>query len=590
MKKLMQYFHGYKLISALAPLFKLIEALLELTVPLIVVQIIDSVIPSNDRSLLISYVGLMFLVALVSLGFSISGQFFSARSAVGFTKNLTRDLHEKTLSLSQSEVDRFTPGSLVTRITSDTFQIQNGLNLFFRLFLRSPFIVFGSLIMAMQIDLRMTIYFVAMIIVLSAIIIGIILYTTPYQNEIRQKFDKLVTDTQEQMQGFRVIRAFRQEKREREEFKDLNVDLADKQKRTGYITILTNPLTFVTINITLILLIWNGAQFVDEGTLTQGQVVALVNYLLAILVELSKLVMQTIRLNRGWVSARRVANVLSSESESDAFDYVVTKNIADEKREEASDSLPKISEDTSFSFEQVNFQYPTSEKNVLRDLNFTVKRNELFGIIGGTGSGKSTILYLIESIYLPSAGKIIYNPATFDVKLRRDLRDQISVVSGKVALFKGSIRSNLLVGKEDATDEEMWTALEDAQARNFVEALDEGLDAPVSAFGRNFSGGQRQRLTIARALLKASEILILDDATSALDYLTEANLLNTLTKKYGDRTIIMVSQRTGSLENADNILVMDAGNQVGLGTHEELLEDNQVYQEIYNSQLVTEVE
>ncbi len=590
MKKLLQYFHGYRLISALAPLFKLIEALLELTVPLIVVQIIDFVIPSDDRTLLIYYVGLMFLVALISLGFSLSGQFFSARSAVGFTKNLTRDLYEKTLSLSQSAVDRFTPGSLVTRITSDTFQIQNGLNIFFRLFLRSPFIVFGSLIMAAQIDIRMTIYFLAMIIVLSAIIIGIILITTPYQNEIRQKFDQLVTDTQEQMQGFRVIRAFRQEKRERDEFKELNDDLADKQKRTGYITILTNPLTFATINVTLILLIWNGAQFVDEGTLTQGQVVALVNYLLAILVELSKLVMQTIRLNRGWVSARRVANVLNYQSESDVFNYVMTEDVVDEEKEKVSDHSPEILGDASFSFEQVNFQYPTSEKNVLRNLNFSVKQNELFGIIGGTGSGKSTILQLIESIYLPTTGRIVYNPETFDVDSRRALRDRISVVSGKVALFKGTIRSNLLVGKEDATEEEMWAALEDAQASSFVEVLEEGLDAPVAAFGRNFSGGQRQRLTIARALLKPSEILILDDATSALDYLTEANLLNTLAKKYDERTIIMVSQRTGSLENADNILVMDAGNQVGLGTHEELLEDNTVYQEIYNSQLVTEVE
>lgn len=588
MKKLLKYFDGYKLISTLAPLFKLIEALLELMVPLIVVQIIDIVIPSGDRSSLISYVGLMFLVALVSLGFSLSGQFFSARSAIGFTKNLTRDLHEKTLSLSQSSIDYFTPGSLVTRITSDTFQIQNAINIFFRLFLRSPFIVFGSLFMAMQIDIRTTIYFVVMIIILTAIIAGIILITTPYQNEIRLKFDKLVTDTREQMQGFRVIRAFRQEKREQEEFKHLNMDLAEKQKSTGYITILTNPLTFVTINITLILLIWNGAQFVYEGTLTQGQIVALVNYLLAILVELTKLVMQTIRLNRGWVSARRVATILDYESESDAFSHVVAGDHQTET--ESFDRLTENLKNTTFSFANVSFQYPTTEKDVLHNLQFDVKQNELFGIIGGTGSGKSTILHLIESIYLPTDGEIIYNPTTFDVNSRRALRDQISVVSGKVALFKGTVRSNLLVAKEDATEDEMWAALEDAQAKDFVQALEEELDAPVSAFGRNFSGGQRQRLTIARALLKPSAILVFDDATSALDYLTEANLLNALTKKYGDRTIIMVSQRTRSLENADNILVMDAGSQIGLGTHEELLADNQVYQEIYNSQLVKEVE
>ena len=570
--------------SVFAPLFKLSEALLELTVPLIVVQIIDYVIPTGERSSLLYYVGLMFLVALVSLGFSILGQFFSARAAIGYTKNLTADLYEKTLSLSQSAIDRFTPGSLVTRITSDTFQIQNALNIFFRLFLRSPFIVFGSLFMAMQIDLRTTSYFIVMIIILTAIIVGIILITTPYQNEIREKFDKLVTHTREQMSGFRVIRAFQQEKRERDEFKALNEDLAKKQKSTGYITILTTPLTFVTVNLTLILLLWNGAGFVYEGTLTQGEVVALVNYLLAILVELTKLVMQTIRLNRGWVSGRRISRVLNYESESDAFSPVMTEDLQPDQ------TLDRDIGQTSFSFNDVDFQYPTAEKTAVRNLQFNVDQGELFGIIGGTGSGKSTILQLIESIYLPSAGEIIYNPNIFDVDSRRGLRDRISVVSGKVALFKGTIRSNLLVAKEDATEDEMWKALEDAQAKEFVEDIGDGLDAAVSAFGRNFSGGQRQRLTIARALLKPSEILILDDATSALDYLTEANLLNAINEEYGDRTVIMVSQRTRSLEQVNNILVMDAGDQVGLGTHKELLEENQVYQEIYNSQLVKEVE
>ena len=584
MKKLLKYFDGYKLMSVFAPLFKLSEALLELTVPLIVVQIIDYVIPTGERSSLLYYVGLMFLVALVSLGFSILGQFFSARAAIGYTKNLTADLYEKTLSLSQSAIDRFTPGSFVTRITSDTFQIQNALNIFFRLFLRSPFIVFGSLFMAMQIDLRTTSYFIVMIIILTAIIVGIILITTPYQNEIREKFDKLVTHTREQMSGFRVIRAFRQEKRERDEFKALNEDLAKKQKSTGYITILTTPLTFVTVNLTLILLLWNGAGFVYEGTLTQGEVVALVNYLLAILVELTKLVMQTIRLNRGWVSGRRISRVLNYESESDAFSPVMTEDLQPDQ------TLDRDIGQTSFSFNDVDFQYPTAEKTAVRNLQFNVDQGELFGIIGGTGSGKSTILQLIESIYLPSAGEIIYNPNIFDVDSRRGLRDRISVVSGKVALFKGTIRSNLLVAKEDATEDEMWKALEDAQAKEFVEDIGDGLDAAVSAFGRNFSGGQRQRLTIARALLKPSEILILDDATSALDYLTEANLLNAINEEYGDRTVIMVSQRTRSLEQANNILVMDAGDQVGLGTHKELLEENQVYQEIYNSQLVKEVE
>lgn len=585
MKTLLKYFKGYRLMSVLAPLGKLAEALMELTVPLIVVKIIDEVIPTGDRSSLLYYVGLMFLVAIVSLGFSLTAQFFSARSAIGFTKNLTDDLYKNVLSLSQSAVDHFTPGSLVNRITSDTFQIQGALNIFFRLFLRSPFIVAGSLFMAMQIDMRTTSYFVWMTVILALIIAGIIALTSPFQNDIRNTFDRLVTHTREQMQGIRVIRAFNQEKREQKEFNTINEKLTDKLIRTGNITVLTTPLTFVVVNVTLILLIWNGATFVYEGTLTQGEIVALVNYLLAILVELTKLVLQVIRLNRGWISGKRVAMILNYKSESDQISNVVTGEMKKE-HEPVSADTPGL----AFAFNAVDFKYPTSEKNVLNDITFQVNRGKRFGIIGGTGSGKSTILHLIESIYLPTAGEIVYSEELMSIHSRRQLRDEISVVSGKVALFKGTIRSNLLTSKADATDDEMWDALADAQAIGFVKNLDKGLDAPVAAFGRNFSGGQRQRLTIARALLKPSEILIFDDATSALDYLTEANLLNTLTEKYSDRTLIMVSQRTRSLENADQILVMDAGNQVGLGSHDELLETNKIYKEIYESQLVKEVE
>ena len=585
MKTLLKYFKGYRLMSVLAPLGKLAEALLELTVPLIVVKIIDEVIPTGDRSSLLYYVGLMFIVAIVSLGFSLTAQFFSARAAIGFTKNLTDDLYKNVLSLSQSAVDRFTPGSLVNRITSDTFQIQGALNIFFRLFLRSPFIVAGSLFMAMQIDMRITQYFVWMTVILAIIIAGIIALTSPFQNEIRNTFDRLVTHTREQMQGIRVIRAFNQEKREQKEFNTINESLTDKLIKTGNITVLTTPLTFVVVNVTLILLIWNGATFVYEGTLTQGEIVALVNYLLAILVELTKLVLQVIRLNRGWISGKRVAMILNYDAETDQISNVVSGEMKKEQEPVSADTP-----DLAFAFNGVDFRYPTSEINVLNDITFQVNQGETFGIIGGTGSGKSTILHLLESIYLPTAGEIVYSNDLLTIESRRQLRDAISVVSGKVALFKGTIRSNLLISKADATDDEMWEALADAQAIDFVKNLDEGLDAPVAAFGRNFSGGQRQRLTIARALLKPSEILIFDDATSALDYLTEANLLNALTEKYSDRTLIMVSQRTRSLEQADQIIVMDAGDQVGLGTHEELLESNQIYKEIYESQLVKEVE
>lgn len=589
MKNLLKYFKGYRIISALAPLFKLFEALLELLVPLIIIQIIDQVVPTGDQQLLLTYVGLMFGIALVSWFFAIMGQFFSARSAVGFTKNLTQELFKKTLSLSQAAHDQLTPSSLTARITSDTFQVQTGVNLFFRLFLRSPFIVLGSLFMASQIDARMTRYFVVMTVLLSIIIIGIIRITTPYQREIRNKFDRLVTSTREQMQGIQVIRAFRQEEREKEEFKELNWDLAETQKKTGYLSILTNPLTFLAINVTLILLIWEGALFVDAGTLSQGQVVALVNYLLAILVELTKIVMQTIRLNRGWVSAGRISKVLAYDSESEEFAPYTerTKSFEDV----AVERIEEVDRDeTAFIFDDVGFKYPTAEQNVLENIRFQVKRNSLFGIIGGTGSGKTTILHLLSNIYLPTDGQILYHPEIYQENSRANLRSEISVVSGKIGLFKGTIRSNLLVAKEDASEMELWAALEDAQAKDFVSALDGGLDAPVAAFGRNFSGGQRQRLTIARALLKPSEILVLDDSTSALDYLTEANLLEALEEKYSDRTIIIVSQRTASLENADNILVLEAGEQVGLGRHEELVRENEVYREIYESQLVAEVE
>lgn len=589
MKNLLKYFRGYKLISFLAPLFKLFEALLELLVPLIIVQIIDEVVPTGDRDLLIYYVGLMFIIALVSWFLSIMGQLFSAKSAVGFTKNLTQDLFKKTLSLSQSAYDHLTPSSLTARITNDTYQIQIGLNLFFRILLRSPFIVLGSLLMASRIDSGMTVYFVVMTLFLSIVIIGVIRLTTPYQREIRKKFDKLVTSTREQMQGLRVIRAFQQEDREIKEFEDLNWDLAETQKKTGYLSILTNPLTFLIVNITLILLIWDGASFVDTGRLSQGQIVALVNYLLAILVELAKLVMQTVRLNRAWVSAGRISNVLEYDSESDEFSKFTNRTKSFEEMSEERIGQFDV-ESTAVLFDQVDFKYPTAEKKVLENIQFRVKKNSLFGIIGGTGSGKTTILHLLSNMYLPTTGEILYHSDIYRDHSREALRDQISIVSGKVELFKGTIRSNLLVAKEDASESEMWQALDDAQAKNFVLALEDGLDAAVEAFGRNFSGGQRQRLTIARALLKESEIIVLDDSTSALDYLTEANFLNALAENYQDRTIIIVSQRTRSLEKADQILVLDSGQQIGLGSHEKLLEENRIYREIHDSQLVTEVD
>lgn len=574
MKRLMKYFKGYIVSSLLGPFMKLIEALLELMVPMIVALIIDEAIPTGDSNNMIRYIFMMFALAFLGLVFSITAQFLSAKAAVGFTQNLKDDLYELVIHLPKSVYSTISPASIITRLTSDSFQIQSGLNTFFRLFLRSPFIVFGSLILANQIDSRMTLIFVLMIVLLFIIVGGIIVISNPLFSRIRSNFDQLVSLTREQMQGMRVIRAFNQTQREVDEFEGHNHQLTKGLIKVGFVNAFTSPLTYIVVNVALIIVIWQGGSFIDAGSLTQGQLVALVNYLLAILVELVKLTFVVTQMTKSYASAKRVVELFEQPLESEYF----------ENKEELDNKTEVI-----IDLKDVTFSYPESTSPSLSNIDFSIKKNDFIGIIGSTGSGKSTLLQLITKTFDPSEGDIVFNSNLLDTSNRHSLRQGMSVVPSKVALFKGTIRSNLLMAKPDASEEEMWQALEDAQAIEFVSKYPEGLDKEVAVFGRNFSGGQRQRLTIARALLKPSSILIFDDSTSALDYVTEANFQRTLKERYSDRTIIMISQRTHSLQLANNIVVLEEGEQIGFATHDELLRTNAVYQEIYESQQVKEV-
>lgn len=578
MKQLLKYFKNYRWASIFGPTFKLVEALLELTVPMIVAIIIDSAIPSGNTSLLFRYISIMFAVALAGLGFSLTAQYCSARAAVGFTRELGKDLFQHIIHLPKVEQDRVTPSSLVTRMTSDLFQIQSGLNMFFRLFLRSPFVVAGSFIMAISIDYRMTIYFLAMIILLSIVVVAVLYFSTPLHKTIREDLDQLVTLTREQIQGIRVIRAFRQEEKEIEDFRQQNNTLAENQIRVGRLNVLTGPLTYVIVNVTLLLVIWQGGLYIDSGTLTQGQLVALVNYLLAILIELVKIAFFVMQLNRGLSSARRVVDVLNRPVESQLFvNSFPTDLVKDKGLNQA-----------AIVFHDVSYVYPEASEPSLSELNFVIEQGQFIGVTGSTGSGKTTLISLITKSYEPTIGQVSFNPSLFDVSTRWDLRHLISVVPQRATLFQGTIRSNLLQGKPDASDAELWQALDDAQATDFVKAKKEGLDSPVDAFGRNFSGGQRQRLTIARALIKPAKVLILDAATSALDYVTEANLQRVLREKYQHLTLIMISERTHSIQEADQIIVLNEGHQVGIGGHDELIRSSNVYREIHESQQVLE--
>ncbi|MGQ7324212.1 ABC transporter ATP-binding protein [Streptococcus suis] len=568
MKFLSRYFKDYIKESILGPVFKLLEACFELLVPLIIAYIVDTIIPNGSQGNLVAMLFLLVGIACIGIIVSLIAQYYSAKAAVGVTKELTNDLYQKVLSLPKSSRDILSSSSLLTRLTSDTLQIQTGINTFLRLFLRAPIVVFGSLIMAFYISPSLSAYFLGMIILLIFIVTVISVMTSRIYQSMRKELDGLVGQVRETVTGWRVIRAFGQREREIKAFQGINQIYKKQQLQAGFWSSLLSPLTFLVVNGTLLILIWQGNIAISHKLLEQGMLVALINYLLQILVELVKMIMVVSTLNQTYISAQRIQEVF------------------DQTSEDVESSLPKVvSEDKEiiFSVRHLSFSYPKSAEESLSDIAFDLRKGQFMGIIGGTGSGKSTLVDLLQALYsVPTNQLSLFNDGKSPKNLK-EWRQQIAIVPQQAQLFAGTIRSNLSLGLEEISDSDLWSALEIAQAKSFIEDKG-GLDSPVEAFGKNFSGGQRQRLTIARAILQKAPILILDDATSALDYLTESRLLVAIRQELPGQNLIMVSQRTNSLRTADQILVLEQGRQVGLGRHEDLLRSSAIYQEIHQSQ------
>ena len=569
MKQLLSYFKPYIKESFLAPLFKLLEAVFELLVPMVIAEIVDQSIPQKDQGHLWMQIGLLFVFAVIGVLVALVAQFYSAKAAVGFTKELTNDLYRHILSLPKDSRDRLTTSSLVTRLTSDTYQIQTGINQFLRLFLRAPIIVFGAIFMAYRLSPELTFWFLVMVAILTLVIVVLSRLVNPLYSSLRKKTDQLVQETRQQIQGMRVIRAFGQEKREIEQFQVLNQIYTAIQMKTGYWSSLLTPLTYLIVNGTLLVIIWNGYLSIQGGWLSQGALIALINYLLQILVELIKLAMLINSLNQSYISAKRIEEVFTEEPEDIHSEIQVEK----------------VSGHRVLQVSHLTFTYPDAAQPSLRDISFDMQQGEILGIIGGTGSGKSTLVQVLLGLYPADKGSIsLYR----DERSPRDLsewRSWMAYVPQKVELFKGTIRSNLTLGMEEpVSDKELWQALEIAQAKDFVSDKEGQLDAEVQAGGRNFSGGQKQRLSIARAVLRQAPFLILDDATSALDTITESNLLKAIQENLPDTSLILISQRTSTLKIADQILLLEKGQQLALGNHEELMKSSQVYREINASQ------
>lgn len=576
MKRLMIYLKDYKKESILAPLFKLLEAFFELMVPLVMANIIDYGI-SNRNMGYIGKMGLcLLLLGVVGLASSITAQFFAAKAAVGFSTKLRQALFNHIEDLSFTDIDKAGTSTMITRMTSDVNQVQSGVNMTLRLFLRSPIIVFGAMIMAFTIDVKCALIFVVAIPLLSIVVFGIILSTIPMYKKVQAKLDQVLGITRENLTGVRVIRAFHQEAKEEERFRENNEALSAQQIFVGKISACMNPVTYVIVNAAIVALIYTGAVQVNIGNLSQGEVVAIINYMNQILVELVKLANLIVTMTKALACAERVASVF--EIGADATE--------DEKKAVLDNSIAaKVDEKAPFlNFNHVSLTYQGAGAPTLQDMNFTVNRGDTVGIIGGTGSGKTSLVNLIPGFYPATEGEILLEGRDIKTMSDEELRGRIGVVPQKAVLFKGTIRSNLAWGKPDVTEEEMWKALELAQAAEVVEGKDGKLDAVVAQNGKNFSGGQRQRLTIARALVRNPEILILDDSASALDYATDAKLRAALRTLENKTTTFIVSQRASTIRHADKIIVLDDGEMAGVGTHEELLKNCTVYQEIYYSQ------
>lgn len=567
MKYLSRYFKGYLKETVLGPLFKLFEASFELLVPIIIARIVDTIIPSNNKMNLVLMVELLFLFAVVGVIVAITAQYFSSKAAVGYTRQLTKDLFKKIMGLSKEDRDKLTTSSLVTRLTSDTYQIQTGINQFLRLFLRAPIIVFGAIIMAFNISSKMTIDFLVMVAILFVIVFTMSHLLNPIYASIRRATDKIVNMTRQQLEGVRVIRAFGQVDKEEREFAAANQNYTDLQLKAGRLSSLVTPLTYLVVNSTLVLVIWQGNIQIGKGLLSQGMLIALVNYLLQILTELLKMTMLVTSLNQSFISAKRITEVFEKESE------------------DLSTELEEMTSDFAVSVSDMSFTYPTAAEPSLSHIDFQLNPGDFLGVIGGIGSGKSTLVKLLTHLYTPQEGRLAIFQNQKSPKTLGEWRSWVNVVPQKAELFQGTIRSNLTLGmKGDVSDETLWKALDIAQASDFVSEKEGQLDATVEAFGRNFSGGQRQRLTIARAIVQKAPLLILDDSTSALDYLTESKLLTAIHEQLSDTTLILISQRTNSLKAADKILLLDKGHQLGFASHDELLATNELYRDIHYSQ------
>ena len=575
MKRLLKYIKDYTKESILAPLFKLLEAGFELFVPLVMAKIIDQGIANRDGGTILRMGLCLVFLASVGLASSVTAQFFAAKAAVGFATRLREALFGHIQSLSFTNIDKAGTSTMITRMTSDVNQVQSGVNMVLRLFLRSPIIVFGAMIMAFTIDVKSALIFVVAIPLLAVIVFGIMLITIPLYKKVQGGLDRVLGITRENLTGVRVIRAFHQEDKETDVFVQENEKLTDIQMFVGKISACMNPFTYIIVNAAIIALIYTGAIKVNLGMLTQGEVIAILNYMSQILVELVKLANLIILTTKAVACADRLAQVLEipAGEEARVSEQGVVKPAS------------KEGEQTPFLvFDHVSLTYEGAGESTLKDIHFTVNKGETIGIIGGTGSGKSSLVNLIPAFYPVSEGTIFLEGKNLQEYDKAELRNRMGIVPQKAVLFAGTVRSNLLWGKEDATEEELWQALEIAQAKEIVENKEGKLDAVIAQNGRNLSGGQRQRLSIARALVRKPEILILDDSASALDYATDAKLRQSIQRIEGGVTTFIVSQRASSIRHADKIIVLDDGEMAGIGTHSELLANCGVYQEIYYSQ------
>ena len=581
MKTLLAYLKGYKKESILAPLFKMLEASFELFVPLVMAAIIDVGIANKDKPYIVKMCFVLIALGIIGLVCSITAQYFAAKAATGVGTGIRHGLFEHIQKFTFTEMDQLGTSTLITRMTSDINQIQSGVNLVLRLFLRSPFIVFGAMIMAFTVDVKAALVFVVTIPLLSLIVFGIMLVTMPIYKKVQADLDQVLLATRENLTGARVIRAFNKEEDETKRFENANQILTDAQKYVGRISGMMNPLTYIIVNGAIIALIYVGAVRVDIGDLTQGQVVALINYMSQILVELVKLANLIISVTKAAACLNRVESVLAVKPDMNEGDVRWESNSSEEDQD-LKNKVPVV------EFSHVSLTYKGTSDTSLSDINFCAEKGQTIGIIGGTGSGKSSLVNLIPRFYDATEGTVKINGRDIKEYQTENLREHIGVVLQKAVLFKGSIADNLRWGKEDATEQDMYDALDISQAREFVDTKQGGLEFQIEQGGRNLSGGQKQRMTIARALVRKPEILILDDSASALDFATDAALRKSIKEMKNQPTVFIVSQRAASIQYADQIIVLDDGAMAGIGTHEELLKDCPIYQEIYYSQFPKE--